>query len=111
MKRLREGLIRQYRAPESVAERRSLDTLILRLVFCLHAEAALRFRTKPQSRDHLRGADLFCLRYRLQALFADDAVIIPQLTPELKDLLLNDAGEGDGWGTLPAEVFTSAPEP
>lgn len=132
--RLYDGLLAQYINPDSEEVRQSLNKLCVRLVFCLYAEDALLFKTKSQFHDYLKGLDLRCTRYGLQALFrvlntpedqrdpyddpmlldfpyvngglfADDAIIIPQLTPELKELLLSDASEKFNWAEISPTIF------
>ena len=132
--RLYNGLLAQYINPDSEEVRQSINKLCVRLVFCLYAEDALLFKTKSQFHDYLKGLDLRCTRYGLQALFrvlntpedqrdpyddpmlldfpyvngglfADDAIIIPQLTPELKELLLSDASENFNWAEISPTIF------
>lgn len=38
-------------------------------------------------------------------MFSDENIVIPQFTPELKDLIVNDAGKGFNWSNISPTIF------
>lgn len=131
--KLYDALFKQYHEPGE-RELKSLNVLCVRLVFCLYAEDAgifgshnkfrnylLNFRsqnvrsaiislfkildTKPEDRDPYDNADLLAFPYVNGGLFADENIIIPQLTEEIVDLLLHEASEEFDWSEISPTIF------
>ena len=44
-------------------------------------------------------------KYVNGGMFSNENIIIPQFTPELKDLILNDAGKGFNWSNISPTIF------
>lgn len=120
---LYDALLKQYIHPKDKQTLKSLNKLCVRLVFCLYAEDAGVFGkrgifhdylskydtedlrealirlfkildTKPEDRDPYLKESLAQFPYVNGGLFADDVIEIPQLTEEIRDLLLVKASEG-----------------
>lgn len=115
---------------------RSLNILCVRLVFCLYAEDAGLFGgihkfhdflkytpvshvrealiklfkmldTKEADRDPYEDETLLSFPYVNGGLFTDDTIIIPRLTQEIIDLLINDASSGFDWKDISPTIFGS----
>ena len=128
-----DALRKQYRDPDSPESLKSLNILCVRLVFCLYAEDADVFNRllfynyldsfKP---NHLRAAllDLFkilntpederdpyldeeldAFPYVNGGLFAEEEIEIPQLTEEIKQLLMKDASADFDWSEISPTIF------
>ncbi len=130
---LYEALLRQYINPESPETLHSLNALCVRLVFCLYAEDAGVFGshgkfhdylhahqsearnalinlfrvldTKPEQRDPYMDADLAAFPYVNGGLFADDGTVIPRLTPEIVELILQKASADFDWSMISPTIF------
>lgn len=130
-----DKLLSQYQNPESEEVQKSLNQLCVRLVFCLYAEDAGIFNenntssfydymkahrndartalirlfrmldTKPEDRDPYEDEDLLAFPYVNGGLFANDNIIIPRLTPEIIDLILEKASEEFDWSTISPTIF------
>lgn len=135
--RIYELIRAQYldKTPETEVDR-SLNILCVRLVFCLYAEDAGLFGgvhkfhnflkytpvshvrealiklfkmldTKEADRDPYEDETLLSFPYVNGGLFTDDTIIIPRLTQEIIDLLINDASSGFDWKDISPTIFGS----
>ena len=124
----------QYAHPDDPDTLASLNQLCVRLVFCLFAEDAglfgdknefhdylnqfpaphLRralidlFRvldTKPEDRDPYLDDDLRRFPYVNGGLFSNENIEIPQLTDEIRTLLLSKASEDFDWSEISPTIF------
>lgn len=124
----------QYAHPDDPDTLTSLNQLCVRLVFCLFAEDAglfgdknefhdylnqfpaphLRralidlFRvldTKPEDRDPYLDDDLRRFPYVNGGLFSNENIEIPQLTDEIRTLLLTKASEDFDWSEISPTIF------
>ncbi len=124
----------QYAHPDAPDTLASLNQLCVRLVFCLFAEDAglfgdknefhdylnqfpaphLRralidlFRvldTKPDDRDPYLDDDLRRFPYVNGGLFSNENIEIPQLTDEIRALLLTKASEDFDWSEISPTIF------
>ncbi|ANM72893.1 DNA methyltransferase [Lactiplantibacillus plantarum] len=113
---------------------KSLNMLIVRLVFLLYADDTgilgsedmfLKFveRREPQDirsdlltlfkvlnetddkRDPFLDDELAQFRYVNGGMFSDESIIIPKFTPELKELIVNEAGHGFNWSNISPTIF------
>ncbi|MCD7872872.1 MAG: methylase [Clostridiales bacterium] len=118
----------------AVKEQQSLNRLCVRLVFCLYAEDSGLFEQKNQFHDYLmqynantlRGAiielfkvldtpieqrnpyddaALLAFPYVNGSLFSNDGLIIPQMTDEIRDVLINHASTDFDWSTISPTIF------
>ncbi len=126
-----DALITQYINPNAAESLASLNKLCVRLVFCLYAESSGLFGKHKIFRDYLAGArnirrdliDLFetlntpldkrdpylddtlkKFPYVNGGLF-DGAIEIPNFTPEIKELLLEEASSGFNWNGISPTIF------
>lgn len=127
-----ELLRAQYIDPDSPESRHSLNVLCVRLVFCLFAEDAGLFpknafyryfkgmpaaqvrgamkelfnhlKVKPEERDPYASAQLKEFPYVNGGLFEAD-VEIPNFTPEIVDVLLDEVSHGTNWAEISPTVF------
>ncbi len=129
--KLYDALRVQYVDPDSDESLVSLNKLCVRLVFCLYAESSGIFGAHKIFRDWLSGArnirrDLLDLFEVLDTpvderdpylddalkkfpfvnggLFADK-IEIPNFTPEIKNLLLEEASSGFNWSGISPTIF------
>ena len=129
--KLYDALHAQYLNPDDENSLASLNKLCVRLVFCLYAESAGIFGSHKIFRDWLSGArnirqDLILLfdvlntplaerdpylddtlkkfPYVNGGLFAG-AIEIPNFTPEIRDLLLDEASSGFNWAGISPTIF------
>ena len=129
--KLYDALRGQYINPDSEESLISLNKLCVRLVFCLYAESAGIFGKHKTFRDWLSGArnirqDLILLFDVLNTptaerdpylddtlkkfpfvnggLFAG-AIEIPNFTPQIKELLLDEASSGFNWAGISPTIF------
>lgn len=127
-------LLAQYKDPESPETLKSLNKLCVRLVFCLYAEDsgifdhhnafydylihfdAIHTRkalielfrildTKIEDRDPYLEEDLKSFPYVNGGLFADENIKIPQITEEIRTLLLKNASEEFDWSDISPTIF------
>ena len=113
---------------------KSLNMLIVRLVFLLYADdtgilgdenifqkfierqepSNIRqilmqlfkvLNTPEDKRDPFLSDDYKQFKYVNGGMFADENVIIPQFTDELKDLVVNEAGKGFNWANISPTIF------
>ena len=129
--KLYDALLKQYVDPNSAESLASLNKLCVRLVFCLYAESSGIFGKHKIFRDYLDGArnirrdllDLFdVLNTPLDKRdpYLDDAlkkfpfvngglfagsIEIPNFTPEIKTLLLEEASSGFNWAGISPTIF------
>lgn len=116
------------------AIQKSLNMLIVRLVFLLYADdtgilgdenifqkfierqepSNIRqilmqlfkvLNTPENERDPFLSDDYKQFKYVNGGMFADENVIIPQFTDELKDLVVNEAGKGFNWSNISPTIF------
>lgn len=122
--------------PNDKKIQKSLNILIVRLVFLLYADdtgilgevnkfqnyiesfkprdinSALRTlfkvldlpKGKPREELYL-SKELESFAYVNGGMFADETIIIPQFTPELKNLIVNQAGKGFNWANISPTIF------
>ncbi len=131
---LYDEILKQYHDPENEESLKSLNKLIVRLVFCLYAEDAGIFGghskfhnyiksfsardmrkalielfkildTKPEDRDPYEDEQLAAFPYVNGGLFADENIEIPQMNDEIRDLLLRNASEDFDWSDISPTIF------
>ena len=131
---LYDEILKQYHNPENEETLKSLNKLIVRLVFCLYAEDAGIFGghskfhnyiksfsardmrkalielfkildTKPEDRDPYEDEELAAFPYVNGGLFADENIEIPQMNEEIRDLLLRNASEDFDWSDISPTIF------
>ena len=126
-----DALKKQYIHPENDASLQSLNKLCVRLVFCLYAESSEIFSKHKIFRDYLSGSrdirqDLIQLFETLNTpienrdpYLADELKIfpyvngglfegpieIPKFTPEIKNLLLEEASSTFNWKGISPTIF------
>ena len=130
-----DKLLSQYQDPESEETQKSLNQLCVRLVFCFYAEDAEIFSeksttvfhdyltahrtdartallklfkildTKIEDRDPYEDEDLLAFPYVNGGLFSNENIIIPRLTPEIVDLILDKASENFDWSGISPTIF------
>ena len=131
---LYDEILKQYHDPEDEESLKSLNKLIVRLVFCLYAEDAGIFGghskfhnyiksfsardmrkalielfkildTKPEDRDPYEDEQLAAFPYVNGGLFADETIEIPQMNDKIRDLLLHNASENFNWSDISPTIF------
>ena len=131
---LYDEILKQYRDPENEESLKSLNKLIVRLVFCLYAEDSGIFGghskfhnyiksfsardtrkalielfktldTKPEDRDPYEDEELAAFPYVNGGLFADENIEIPQMNDDIRDLLLRNASEDFDWSDISPTIF------
>ena len=130
---LYDALLKQYNEKDE-EEFKSLNVLCVRLVFCLYAEDSglfgekLAFHnylqsfsvkdtrralidlfkvldTKLEERDKYLDEELAKFPYVNGGLFANEHIIIPQLTQEIVDIILHKASENFDWSEISPTIF------
>ena len=130
---LYEALLKQYDEKDE-EELKSLNEFCVRIIFCLYAEDSglfgekLTFHnyiknysskelrralidlfkvldTKIENRDKYLGEDLAKFPYVNGGLFSNENIIIPQLTEEIRSILLRDASENFDWSEISPTIF------
>ena len=130
---LYDALLKQYNEKDE-EELKSLNELCVRLVFCLYAEDSglfgerLAFHnylqsfnlrdtrralidlfkildTRIEDRDKYLDEELVKFPYVNGGLFANENIIIPQLTQEIVDILLHKASEDFDWSQISPTIF------
>ena len=130
---LYDALLKQYNEKDE-EELKSLNELCVRLVFCLYAEDSGLFGEKLAFHDYLKGFQLKDTRRALidlfrvldtkvenrdkyldeelakfpyvnGGLFANENIIIPHLTQEIVDVLLQKASENFDWSEISPTIF------
>ena len=113
---------------------KSINALCVRLVFCLYAEDSGLFEkhmmfhnylkkypaselrtaliklfkildTPTEQRDPFENEELLEFPYINGGLFADENILIPQITEEIKEALLVDASENFNWSDISPTIF------
>lgn len=131
---IHKALLKKYLDQKDPENLKSLNKLCVRLVFCLYAEDAGLFKrhgmfhdylsqfepkqmrdalvklfrilnTKEKDRDPYENADLLEFPYVNGGLFADDKIIIPQITADIAKILLSKASEGFDWSEISPTIF------
>ena len=131
---LYDEILPLYINPEDEHSLKSLNALCVRLVFCLYAEDAGLFGkhgmfhdylnkfeasdlrralidlfkvldTKVEDRDPYMKEELAQFPYVNGGLFADENIEIPNLTQNVKDLILSKASEGFDWNDISPTIF------
>lgn len=131
---LYDALLKQYKDPTNDESLKSLNALCVRLVFCLYAEDAgifgkhgmfhdylMRFEIrdlrkalielfqvldiKPEDRDPYMDEDLAAFPYVNGGLFSDTNIEIPQMTEEIRELILKKASEDFDWSEISPTIF------
>ena len=128
-----DELLKQYKDPDDPEIQKSLNQLCVRFVFCFYAEDADIFGrpamfhdylqahrsearqalirlfkildTKPEDRDPYDDEDLLAFPYVNGGLFENEDIIIPRLTPEIVDLILEKASEDFDWSKISPTIF------
>ena len=130
-----DKLLSQYQDPDSEETQKSLNMLCVRLVFCFYAEDAEIFSerstsvfhdylkahrndartallklfkildTKIEDRDPYEDEDLLAFPYVNDGLFSNENIIIPRLTPEIVDLILEKASADFDWSGISPTIF------
>ena len=132
--KLYDEILPLYINPEDEHSLKSLNALCVRLVFCLYAEDAGLFGkhgmfhdylnkfeasdlrralidlfkvldTKVEDRDPYMKEELAQFPYVNGGLFADENIEIPNLTQNVKDLILSKASEGFDWNDISPTIF------
>lgn len=131
--KLYDALLKQYKDPTKDSSLKSLNMLCVRLVFCFYAEDASIFNKnqfknylsrfdardirralidlfrvldqKETERDEYIDADLAKFPYVNGGLFEDENIEIPQITEEIKSLLVNDASADFDWRKISPIIF------
>ncbi|MCM1404356.1 MAG: N-6 DNA methylase [Prevotella sp.] len=130
---LYDALLKQYNEKDET-ELKSLNELCVRMVFCLYAEDSglfgekLAFHnylqsvpvkdvrralidlfkvldTKIENRDKYLDEELAKFPYVNGGLFANENIIIPQLTQEIVDTILHQASEDFDWSEISPTIF------
>lgn len=130
---LYDKILAQYQNPEDPETHKSLNKLCVRLVFCLYAEdaglfdgksqfhdymsqfSAGEFReklmrlfrildTKEEDRDPYEDEQLLAFPYVNGGMFAGD-IIIPRITEEIRDLILQRAADDFDWSEISPTIF------
>ena len=130
---LYEALLKQYNDKDE-QELKSLNELCVRIIFCLYAEDSglfgerLAFHnylqqfsskdlrnaltrlfkvldTKIEDREKYLDEDLAKFPYVNGGLFSNENLIIPQLTDEIRNILLRDASEDFDWSEISPTIF------
>ena len=131
---LYDEILKQYHDPENEESLKSLNKLIVRIVFCLYAEDAGIFGghskfhnyiksfsardmrkalielfkildTKPKDRDPYEDEQLSSFPYVNGGLFADENIEIPQMNDTIRDMLLKNASEDFDWSDISPTIF------
>ncbi len=131
---LYDEILKQYIDPENEESLKSLNKLIVRLVFCLYAEDAGIFGghnkfhnyiksfsardmrralidlfkildTKVCDRDPYADQMLLEFPYVNGGLFADENIEIPQMNDDIRNLLLQKASEDFDWSAISPTIF------
>ncbi len=131
---LYDAILKQYINPESDETLKSLNKLIVRLVFCLYAEDAGIFgghnkfhnyiksfsardmrralidlfkilNTKVADRDPYTDPMLLEFPYVNGGLFADEYIEIPQMNDDIRNLILQKASEDFDWSDISPTIF------
>ncbi|HEM4385353.1 TPA: class I SAM-dependent DNA methyltransferase [Streptococcus suis] len=129
-----EGLLKQYKNPESPDSLHAINQLIVRLVFCLYAEDSGLFGHKLAFHDYLaqfpaphfrRGLmelfqvldtpiderdpyledSLTAFPYVNGGMFAEKQIEIPNFTDELRALILEHASSQFDWSDISPTIF------
>lgn len=129
-----DGLLKQYIAPDSPETLHAINQLIVRLVFCLYAEdsglfghklafhdylaqfSASHFRkglielfevldTPLAERDPYLAPDLAAFPYVNGGMFAEKQIEIPNVTEELRQLILEHASSNFDWSDISPTIF------
>ena len=128
-----DELLKQYKDPTDPETMKSLNQLCVRFVFCLYAEDAGIFGkpamfhdylqahrsearqalirlfkildTRPEDRDPYEEEDLLAFPYVNGGLFENENIVIPRLTPEIIDLILQKASEDFDWSMISPTIF------
>ncbi len=132
--KLYDEILPLYIQPDNPETLKSLNAFCVRLVFCLYAEDAgifgkhnmfhdylSRFEvcdlrvaliqlfkildTKIEDRDPYLNPDLAQFPYVNGGLFADEEIEIPNLTENVKSLILNKASEDFDWSDISPTIF------
>ena len=129
-----QALLKEYVDPEDEHSKKSINQLVVRIVFCLYAEdtdifgrhnmfhdylAEIEPRfwrkslidlfhildTKVEDRDKYIDDKLNEFPYVNGGMFADEDVEIPNFTQELKDVILDNASYGFDWSEISPTIF------
>ena len=129
--KLYDKLLEQYENPQDAETLKYLNILCVRLVFCfyaehsdvfsrlmfhdymqkipvnkLHRELKVLFKmlnTPAEKRDRYDDPELLAFPYVNGGLFADDSIIIPSFSEEIKKIILDSAGFD--WSAISPTIF------
>ena len=130
---LYDALRKQYVDPDSPETLKSLNVLCVRLVFCLYAEDADVFNrnlfhdyldsfhtahlrtglidlfkvlnTPLNERDPYLDEQLAAFPYVNGGLFAEEKIVIPQITEEIRQTLIQNASADFDWSEISPTIF------
>ncbi len=129
-----EGLLKQYINPDSPDSLHAINQLVVRLVFCLYAEDAgifghhmmfhdylARFSSRDfrralidlfsildtpiEERDPYLDDELLAFPYVNGGMFAENKLEIPNITEELRELILEHASSSFDWSEISPTIF------
>ena len=131
---LYDSLLKQYKDPTNERSLKSLYKLCVRIVFCLYAEDAgifgshtmfhdymIQYEAKewrekllqffhilnqnPADRDPYINEDLAAFPYVNGGLFSDEDIEIPNITEEIRSLILSKGSEDFDWSKISPTIF------
>lgn len=129
-----DGLLKQYKNPDSPESLHAINQLIVRLVFCFYAEDSglfghklafhdylARFSSRDlrralhdlfdvldtpiEERDPYLDEDLAAFPYVNGGMFAEKRIEIPNFTDELRELILEHASSHFDWSDISPTIF------
>ncbi len=131
--KLYDALHKQYLDADKPETLHSLNVLCVRLVFCLYAEDAGIFGARNMFHEYLKARsgdarnalinlfhvldtplelrdpymddDLAAFPYVNGGLFSDESIVIPRLTDEIIELILQDASACFDWSKISPTIF------
>lgn len=130
--KLYDALLKEYKNPKDPGTLKSLNELVVRLVFCFYAEDAGIFDTHLQFHDYMkdrrnpRGAlidlfnildtpvderdpyldeELLAFPYVNGGLFANHGTEIPRLNDEIMEIIIREASEDFDWSAISPTIF------
>lgn len=129
-----QALLKEYNNPEDEHSKKSINQLVVRIVFCLYAEDTDIFGRRNMFHDYMEEIEPRFWRLSLQDLFhildtkiedrdkytdpklnefpyvnggmfADENIEIPNFTQEIKDIILTKASYGFNWSEISPTIF------
>lgn len=134
--KLYDELYKQYKEPINHEDLVSLNKLCVRIVFCLYAEDAGLFGSKKLFHDYLEYGGRHNVRDKLKdlfkildqkeedrdpyedemllsfpyvngGLFKDEEIIIPKITDEIANIIIDEASDNFNWSSISPTIFGS----